>query len=372
LRHETRFAEPGDASIRTMSDFKLEDFGWNAVHAADFKALVAGRFRPARVAIEHRGGYQVVEPDLGLVPASITGRLRHDLRDNSKRPVVGDWVAMTQPQGEKKAVIHQVLPRRTRLSRNAAGRETEEQILAANIDQVLVAASLALELNIRRIERYVAVAADSGARVVLLLTKADLAKDPAAELAKLQAVLGDVPVLTISSVSRKGLKDVRKLLKRGETSVIIGPSGVGKSSLINTLCDDDELLLVQEARGDDQKGRHTTTHRELLPLPNGALMIDTPGVRELQVWIDEAELAEVFAEIEQRALRCKFTTCRHVDEIGCAIRPEVVAGRIPEARLTHYRQLKEEAAQNAERQRQRRLVEEHRVKKRLINEADGV
>jgi ribosome biogenesis GTPase / thiamine phosphate phosphatase len=355
-----------------MSDFTLEDFGWNAGHAADFRAQVAGKLRPARVAIEHRGGYQVVEPELGLVPATITGRLRHDLRDNSKRPVVGDWVAVVQPQGEKKVVIHQVLPRRTRLSRNAAGRETEEQILASNIDQVLVTASLALELNVRRIERYVAVATDSGARVVLLLTKSDLAKDPAGELAKVQAVLGTVPVMTISSVTRKGLKDVRKLLKRGETTVIIGPSGVGKSSLINTLCDDDELLLVQEARGDDQKGRHTTTHRELLPLPNGALMIDTPGVRELQVWIDEAELAEAFAGLEELALRCKFTTCRHVDELGCMVRAEVAAGRISEERLANYRKLKEEAAQNTERQKQRRQVEEHRVKKRLINEADGV
>jgi ribosome biogenesis GTPase len=320
------------------------------------------------VAIEHRGGYQVVEPDLGLVPATITGRLRHALRDNAQRPVVGDWVAMTQPQGEKKAVIHQVLPRRTRLSRNAAGRETQEQILAANIDQVLVTASLALDLNVRRIERYVAVAADSGARVQLLLTKADLSKDPAAEVAKMKAALGDVPVLAISSFTKKGLKDVRKLLKKGETTVIIGPSGVGKSSLINTLCDDPELLLVQEARGDDQKGRHTTTHRELLPLPNGALMIDTPGVRELQVWIDQAELAEAFAEIEGIGLRCKFTTCRHVDEPGCAVRGEIAAGRITEDRLASYRKLKEEAAQNAERQRHRRQVEEHRVKKRLIND----
>lgn len=356
-----------------MSDFKLEDFGWNKAHAEDFRLLVTdSRLRPARVAIEHRGGYQVVEPDLGLVPATITGRLRHALRDNAQRPVVGDWVAMTQPQGEKKAVIHQVMPRRTRLSRNAAGRETQEQILAANIDQVLVTASLALELNVRRIERYVAVAADSGARVQLLLTKADLSKDPAAEVAKMKAVLGDVPVLAISSFTKKGLKDVRKLLKKGETTVIIGPSGVGKSSLINTLCNDEDLLLVQEARGDDQKGRHTTTHRELLPLPNGALMIDTPGVRELQVWIDQAELAEAFAEIEEIGLRCKFTTCRHVDEPGCAVRGEIAAGKITEDRLASYRKLKEEAAQNAERQRHRRQVEEHRVKKRLINEADGV
>lgn len=349
-----------------MADLTLADFGWNDRHAEAFAALREPRLKPARVAVEHRGGYQIVEPELGLVPATITGRLRHGLRDNSKRPVVGDWVAFQQPGAEKKAVIHHVLPRVTRLARHAAGRETEEQILAANIDLVVVTASLALELNLRRLERYIAVAADSGARVALLLTKADLRPDTAAEVERLRALFPAIPVHALSIINRKGLKEVRALLRPGETTVLVGPSGVGKSSLINKLCGE-EMLPVQEVRETDQKGRHTTSHRELLPLPNGALVIDTPGIRELQVWIDEAELAEAFADIEALSLRCKFTNCRHDNEPGCLVRDEVAAGRLTDARLAGYRKLKQEMEALVDQRRHRRQTEERRSRKRLAD-----
>lgn len=347
----------------------LEDFGWNAFHADAFKAYAKPGIVPARVAIEHRGGYQIVTPELGLVPATVTGRLRHALRNNAERPVVGDWVAVQLPKGEKKAVIHYVTKRRTRLSRNSAGNETNEQILASNIDVVFVLASLASELNVRRIERYVAVAADSGAKVVLLLTKADLVEDTESGAALLRAAIPNLPIIVISTVRKRGYKEVLTHLNPRDTTVLIGPSGVGKSSLINRICGE-ELLPVQEVREDDQKGRHTTTQRELMPLPNGALAIDTPGIRELQIWITEAELAEAFADIEALSLRCKFTTCRHANDPGCAVRGALEAGTLPADRLEHYFKLKGEAVQLRERQLGRASVQERRVKKRLVFERD--
>lgn len=347
----------------------LEDFGWNAFHAEAFKPFAKPGIVPARVAIEHRGGYQIVTPELGLVPATVTGRLRHALRNNAERPVVGDWVAVQLPKGEKKAVIHYVTPRRTRLSRNSAGNETAEQILASNIDVVFVLASLASELNVRRIERYVAVAADSGAKVVLLLTKADLVTNPDTGADLLRAAIPGLPIIVISTVRKRGYKEVLTHLNPRDTTVLIGPSGVGKSSLINRICGE-EMLPVQEVREDDQKGRHTTTQRELMPLPNGALVIDTPGVRELQIWINEAELAEAFADIEALSLKCKFTTCRHEDDPGCAVRGALEAGTLPADRLEHYFKLKGEAATLKQRQQGRVSVQERRIKKRLVFERD--
>ncbi len=347
----------------------LEDFGWNAFHAEAFKPFAKPGIVPARVAIEHRGGYQIVTPELGLVPATVTGRLRHALRNNAERPVVGDWVAVQLPKDEKKAVIHYVTKRRTRLSRNSAGNETDEQILASNIDVVFVLASLASELNVRRIERYVAVAADSGAKVVLLLTKADLVENAESGADLLRKAIPNLPIIVISTVRKRGYKEVLTHLDPRDTTVLIGPSGVGKSSLINRICGE-EMLPVQEVREDDQKGRHTTTQRELMPLPNGALAIDTPGIRELQIWITEAELAEAFADIEALSLKCKFTTCRHANDPGCAVRGALESGALPVDRLEHYFKLKAEAAVLRGRQQGRASVQERRIKKRLVFERD--
>ncbi len=349
----------------------LEDFGWNAFHAEAFKPFAKPGIVPARVAIEHRGGYQIVTPELGLVPATVTGRLRHALRNNAERPVVGDWVAVQLPKGENKAVIHYVTQRRTKLSRNSAGNETDEQILASNIDVVFVLASLASDLNVRRIERYVAVAADSGAKVVLLLTKADLVSDADADSGAglMRKAIPGLSVIVISTVRKRGYKEVLTHLNPRDTTVLIGPSGVGKSSLINRICGE-EMLPVQEVREDDQKGRHTTTQRELMPLPNGALAIDTPGIRELQIWITEAELAEAFGDIEALSLRCKFTTCRHADDPGCAVRAALESGALPADRLEHYFKLKGEAATLRVRRQGRVAVQESRVKKRLVFKRD--
>jgi ribosome biogenesis GTPase len=330
----------------------LEDLGWTRFHADAFEPFAQPGIEPARVAIEHRGGYQIVTPELGLIPAGIAGRLRHEMRNPSERPTVGDWVAARISKDGKKAVIHHVTPRRTALSRNAAGRATKEQILAANIDVVFVLASLAGDLNLRRIDRYIAVAAESGAKVVLLLTKSDLASGQAMATAAARSAIPGVPVIITSNVKRRGFRDVIGHLKPRSTTVLIGPSGVGKSSLINGICGE-EKLDVQEVRESDQKGRHTTTERQLLPLPNGALVIDTPGLRELQVWIEESELREAFADIESLALSCKFTTCRHIDESGCALRSALDNGGLTAARLASYHKLKAEALLFQEQKRQR-------------------
>ena len=337
----------------------LEDLGWNKFHAEAFKPFAQAGIEPARVAIEHRGGYQVVTPELGLVPAGVTGRLRHGLRNPVERPTVGDWVAVQISKDMKKATIHHVTPRRTALIRHAVGRATQEQILAANIDVVFVLASLANDLNLRRIDRYIAAAAESRAKVVLLLTKSDLANEPDLAVERVRSAIPGVPVILTTTVKKRGLREVLSYLEPHSTTVIIGPSGVGKSSLINGICRDDKLN-VQEVRESDQKGRHTTTERQLLPLPNGALVIDTPGLRELQTWINEAELRETFSDIEILALGCKFTTCRHNDEPGCALRSALEKGRLTVERIASYQKLKIEAQEQL---RQRRHTERRKTKK---------
>jgi ribosome biogenesis GTPase len=338
----------------------LEDLGWSKFHAEAFEPFAQAGLEPARVALEHRGGYQVVTPELGLVPAGITGRLRHGLRNAAERPTVGDWVAVRISKDINKATIHHVTPRRTALVRHAVGRASQEQMLAANIDVVFVLASLADDLNIRRIDRFIAVAAESKAKVVLLLTKSDLASGPELAAERVRSAVPGVPVILTSTVKRQGFRQALSHLEPRSTTVIIGPSGVGKSSLINGIWGDDRLA-VQEVRESDQRGRHTTTERQLLPLPNGALVIDTPGLRELQVWIQETELREAFADIENLALGCKFTTCRHLDEPGCALRSALEQGRLSIERITSYHKLKGEAR---EQMLQRRHTEERKTRKR--------
>lgn len=315
----------------------LSAWGWSEHFEQAFALSAAPGLIPARVMVQLRGGYHVHAAE-GEFPAEVSGRFRHQCVHSSGYPVVGDWVVISLLPKEDKAVIHAVLPRRTKFSRTAAGDATEEQILAANLDDVFVVEALDDEPNLRRLERFLTLAYESDATPAILLTKADLCADPAAAVAQVRVRLGDTPVIAISSMNGAGMHELRSILGMGRTAVLLGPSGVGKSTLTNALYGED-LLDTQPVRESDFKGRHTTTHRELFPLPTGGCIIDTPGLRELQLWDGETGVKEVFADVEAIASRCRFTNCRHESEPNCAVLDAVRSGVLDPARLESHRKL---------------------------------
>jgi ribosome biogenesis GTPase / thiamine phosphate phosphatase len=320
----------------------LAGLGWDAAWQAAFAPIGDGLV-PARVVGAHRGTWEVA---LGGTDAHLearaTGRLRHEAGP-AELPVVGDWVAVDARPEEGAASVHVVLPRRTQLRRKApADYGAPMQVLAANVDVVLVATSLNRDLNARRVERFLTAAWESGARPVLVLTKVDLARDPvevAVAEAQLEEVSAGVPVVATSAISGTGLDAVRSFLGPGRTMALVGSSGVGKSTLANALLGE-ERLLVREIREDDARGRHTTVGRQIVALPNGAgLLLDTPGLRELGLWDDGTGLDLAFADLVRVAEACRFGDCRHEGEPGCAVRAALHDGSLGADRFASWRKL---------------------------------
>lgn len=336
---------------------KLETLGWNTFFADAFSGGPHEGLHPARVVREGRDLYHVVG-EKGELLAALAGRLRHEAKALSERPAVGDWVAIQLPKENGPALIKRILPRRSAISRKLPGSRTETQIVAANVDVVFVVGALdgGRNFNLRRIERYLALVRESGAKGALLLNKADLCEDVAGKVAEAESVASGVPVHAVSALKRTGLAAIRSLLKRGQTTVLLGASGVGKSALVNTLADDDEAKETGEVRENDRRGRHTTTYRELLPLPGGALLLDTPGLREVQLWGEGETLAEVFPDVVELAAQCRFRDCRHESEPGCAVQAALTTGALEGRRLDHYRQLSAEMDQLVERQARRAQI----------------
>jgi ribosome biogenesis GTPase len=296
------------------------------------------------VVCELRRKFYAVQTAEAEVLGECGGGFFHLARRPDQFPVVGDWVAVRVRPGEKRADIHAVLPRRNKFSRRAAGSEEIEQIVAANIDTVFLVSGLDGNLNPKRVQRFLVAAKESGAEAVILLNKADLVEDADEVRREIEALVPGVPILLTSSETRKGMKALLSTYALpGRTLAFIGSSGVGKSSLINTLMKDD-ALPIGEVREKDSKGRHTTTRRELLVTPGGALVIDTPGMRELQLWGVEEGVEDAFADIRQLALACRFTDCTHHNEPGCAVRVAVEQGSLPASRLDNYRKLRAEKA----------------------------
>jgi ribosome biogenesis GTPase len=291
----------------------------------------------ARVAVEHRNSYALRCEDGQEIFATLAGRLRYETSNREDLPAVGDFVRV------RDSVIEEVLPRRTVFLRRAPGETVEAQVIAANIDTVFVVSGLDGDFNPRRLERYFATARASGANCAIVLNKADLCEDLAGRLRQVRGIAPGADVVTISALHGDGIEALRPYLVPGETVAFVGSSGAGKSTLINRLLGRDRQS-TGAVRETDSRGRHTTTHRELLETPGGALLIDTPGLRQLQPWAGEDDVDGAFPEIEELAGRCRFRDCAHAGEAGCAVEAAIADGSLDFDRFSNYRKMRKEAA----------------------------
>lgn len=335
--------------------------GWTSRLEELFAPYREAGLIPARVSLEHTHIYRVLTGREEWL-ARVAGRLRHQASARSDYPGVGDWVAVEAPSQAGDARIKAVLPRFSRFSRRAAGDPTEEQIVAANIDIVFLVGGLDHDFNPRRIERYLTVAWESGATPVIVLNKADLVLDPQAQEDAVRALAPGVEVCAVTTRRPETLGPVRAHLTAGRTGALLGSSGVGKSSIVNTLIGY-ELLRTHDVRESDSRGRHTSSNRQLVLLPGGGLLIDTPGMRELQLW-ESGGLGETFTDIAVLAAGCRFRDCRHRNEPGCAVIGAVAAGELPESRLESFRKLDAER-EHAERQQDERAQIERKREGRI-------
>ncbi len=315
-------------------------------------------YEPARIAVEDKHQYLVLTAQ-GDLSAKAAGKLLHNATSQADLPKVGDWVAVSVLSGEAKAVIHHVLPRRTKLSRKVPGRETEEQVIVTNIDFAFIVHALDGSFNPRRMQRHLVMVYESGAKPVVVLNKLDLCAIAAEALEQAQQAAGATPVLEVSARTGQGIEQLNEFIQAGVTVVFIGSSGVGKSSLINRLYGE-EIQPTLDVRESDLKGRHATTWREMIPLPNGGLVIDTPGTREFHMWAAEDGIQEAFPEIEELATLCRFRDCRHTVEKKCAVKEAVESGRLAVERYESYLKLRKEVERLEEAQTQRGFL----VKKR--------
>jgi ribosome biogenesis GTPase / thiamine phosphate phosphatase len=325
-----------------LSEFDLGTLGWTPELADNLQPGLL----PGRVIAAHRAAFDVQTAE-EIVRTRLPGRLAHE----SVEVAIGDWVGLGD------GLVRVVLPRRSAIVRKAAGLTSESQTLAANIDLAFIVSSLGPDLEPRRIERYLVTIWESGASPEIVLTKADRFDDPWEMVASVEAVAIGVPVHVVSAVSGYGLDALRARLGAGRTAVLLGSSGVGKSTLVNRWVGR-ELMATRETRVDDDEGRHTTTHRELVVLPSGGVVIDTPGIRELQLWDGDVEAA--FADVEEHALRCRFSDCSHNTEPGCAVKAAIVSGELTHERHASWLKLQRELRSIAVRADAHRQREEKR------------
>jgi ribosome biogenesis GTPase len=337
---------PGSIEARSPISERLRDWGWTPEREDELRDHVEGGKVPARVIAQHRGEYRLMTPwapATGVAP----GRMLHRASGHRELPAVGDWV-LIEPSADGPATVVEILPRRTQFVRRRAGGEGGEQVIAANVDVACIVSSLNQELNQRRIERYLVAAWESGAMPLVVLTKSDLCADIEALVDPVRDVAAGVPVAVVSSVTGAGLEELRRWIQPRRTAVLIGSSGVGKSTLVNTLAGTD-LLDTQDVRAADDKGRHTTTHREIFRLAGGELLLDTPGMRELGLVEAEEGLDETFDDVAELTRDCRFRDCGHAAEPGCAVRAAVDSGAVAGATVDRYLAFRLEAEQEERR-----------------------
>ena len=334
--------------------------GWDEVWAAQFQAMVQPGETPARVSLEHNHVFRVLSA-AGETLAELAGRLRHHAADRSEMPAVGDWVLMREALAEgARPQIRAILPRRSVFSRKSAGHETKEQVVASNIDTIFLVSALDQDFNARRIERYLVMSHQSGAQPVIVLNKADLPVNIARIVKDIDAVALNVPVHVVQAKGANANVDsLRTYLTLGRTVALLGSSGVGKSTIINALAGQD-LLKTAAVRESDGRGRHTSVHRQLLVLADGGVVIDTPGMREIQLWDADEALDQVFPEIEAHASDCRFRDCRHDTEPGCSVKAGVAAGTIDADRYDSFLKLQAERDAFIARAAERGQIEQKR------------
>lgn len=335
----------------------LTSYGWDTATAISFEPLAAQGYLPGRVLAEHRQHYLVVTSE-GEGTAVVSGRMRYQASVPADYPTVGDWVVLGPRQrSTDRFKIHAVLPRSTRISRKSTGEHASEQIMGANIDTLLIMTSLNQELNLRRLERYLVLARNSGAQPVLLLNKADLCPEPEAALEALKDIAQDIPVLILSALTNLGLEQLQPYLYEGQILAMIGSSGVGKSTLLNALLGQ-EVQRVQQIRVQDARGRHTTVHRQLFLLPEKrGLILDVPGLREIQLWEGGEGLDAAFSDIQTLISHCRFPDCRHDKEPNCAVREALNTGLLDKKRWRNYLKLSNETLYLEQRKAEQRAIE---------------
>lgn len=320
-----------------MVNINLADLGLNERYIQE-ASMYEENLYIGRVSVQHRDLYKVIT-EQGEIWAEVSGKMNYSAAAARDYPAVGDWVLTDRDSNEKgNAIIHHILRRKSSFERKTAGAKTDSQVVAANVDTVFICMSLNNDFNIRRLERYISVAWDSMATPVIVLTKSDICDDIESKLLEVQGAAIGIDILVTSSMWEEGYSHIKKYIEKGKTVAFIGSSGVGKSTLINRLLGS-EVLKTKDI-GDDDKGRHTTTHRELLLIPEGGVVIDTPGMRELG--IVSADLGKSFVDIDELARKCRFSDCCHESEPGCAVRKAIEDGLLDNERLENYRKLQRE------------------------------
>lgn len=322
----------------------IQQYGWNENWSSKWderwKETEDKRLVPGRIVGDFGSKYRVMT-DLGETWGELSGKLRHTFVASGDFPAIGDWVALSMQDGGEHAILHGILPRHSVISRKVAGNTQEEQIVASNVDTLFLVSALNDDFNVRRMERYLIMAWNSGANPVILLTKADLCLDAESKIAEMESAAPGVPVHAVSALQDNGREKLLPYIGSGQTVALTGSSGCGKSTMVNWLCGKN-LQLTQDVREGDSRGRHTTTHRELFIMPDGGIIVDTPGMRELQLWEDEGGLDLAFSDISSLAAACRFSNCRHEREEGCAVLEAVHNGELEEKRLLNYRKTQRE------------------------------
>jgi ribosome biogenesis GTPase / thiamine phosphate phosphatase len=327
----------------------LKKIGWNNYFEEKFKEFGDKDYYPGRISSEHRNLYKIVT-EKGEMAGDISGKMRYQAEENGNYPAVGDWVVISFINGEDKVVIHDILPRKSKFSRKIAGTNTKEQIAAANIDTVFLVNALNNDFNLRKMERYLIVAWESGAVPVIILSKADLCEDVDEKLNAVEKIAVGVSIHVVSSLKREGLSCLDKYFENNQTVVLLGSSGVGKSTLINELLGEN-LMDTKDTSVFMDKGRHTTTHRQLIVLPEGGVVIDTPGMRELQLWDGNEGISDVFEDIESLSQECFFIDCKHKNEPKCAVKKAMDEGILTQGRFENYIKLQREIKYIEEKQK---------------------
>ena len=353
----------------------IELYGWSDALQASFAPHAAAGLVPARVLAQHRGLWRVMTAE-GERTARLSGRFAGDASPG-EHPVVGDWLAVS-PEGVDDATVHALMPRRSAFSRRAVSGGGV-QVIAANVDVVFLVAALNADLNLRRLERYLVAARESGAMPVIVLTKTDLIAEPAREIEHVADIAGGAPVVAVSALTGNGLEGLEPWLKPGLTAALLGSSGAGKSTLLNALAGA-RLMDTGAIRDSDDRGRHTTTHRELFRLPSGALLVDTPGMREFSVLAGDAALEASFADIVELFPHCRFGDCKHTTEPGCAVLAALAEGTLSEERWRAYLKLQGElafearkgdpAAEAAQRRQTKQLNKSQRARNKMLRHTE--